>query len=96
MARLLADTLPRVGRGNAQGEYYLPDVLAMAIEEGTAVAAVQTGDAGETLGINDRVQLAEAEAIFRRRAAQALMREGVSAYRQYKPPVRWLAAGSLA
>ncbi|MEO1080816.1 MAG: bifunctional UDP-N-acetylglucosamine diphosphorylase/glucosamine-1-phosphate N-acetyltransferase GlmU [Pseudomonadota bacterium] len=77
-AELLAAYLPRVGNANAQGEYYLPDVLAMAVDEGHQVAAQITADADEVMGINDRLQLAEAEAIFRRRAAEALMHDGVS------------------
>jgi bifunctional UDP-N-acetylglucosamine pyrophosphorylase/glucosamine-1-phosphate N-acetyltransferase len=77
-AALLADYLPRVGNANAQGEYYLPDVLAMAVKEGHCVAALRASEPGEVMGINDRLQLAEAETIYRRRAAEALMLAGVS------------------
>ncbi|MEE4278871.1 MAG: bifunctional UDP-N-acetylglucosamine diphosphorylase/glucosamine-1-phosphate N-acetyltransferase GlmU [Halieaceae bacterium] len=77
-AALLAEYLPRVGNANVQREYYLPDVLAMAVEDGHCVAAMRTGDADEVLGINDRAQLAAAEAIVRCRAAVELMAAGVS------------------
>jgi bifunctional UDP-N-acetylglucosamine pyrophosphorylase/glucosamine-1-phosphate N-acetyltransferase len=77
-AALLNEYLPRVGNANAQGEYYLPDVLAMAVAEGHVVSALRTVDADEVMGINDRSQLAAAETIYRQRQAQALMREGVT------------------
>ncbi|MEM9757725.1 MAG: bifunctional UDP-N-acetylglucosamine diphosphorylase/glucosamine-1-phosphate N-acetyltransferase GlmU, partial [Pseudomonadota bacterium] len=75
----------------AQGEYYLPDVLALAVDEGHQVAAQITADADEVMGINDRLQLAEAEAIFRHRVAQTLMHAGVS----LADPARIDVRGSL-
>ncbi|WP_439106518.1 bifunctional UDP-N-acetylglucosamine diphosphorylase/glucosamine-1-phosphate N-acetyltransferase GlmU [Congregibacter sp.] len=77
-AALLNEYLPRVGNANAQGEYYLPDILSMAVSEGHCVAALRANDANEVMGINDRVQLAEAEAVYRHRAAIDLMIAGVS------------------
>lgn len=77
-AALLADYLPRVGNANSQGEYYLPDVLAMAVQEGHGVAALSASDASEVMGINDRSQLAEAESIYRKRTADDLMTAGVT------------------
>lgn len=77
-ASLLKAYLPRVGNANAQGEYYLPDVLAMAVEEGHCVGALRAPEASETMGINDRRQLAQAEATYRARVADALMTAGVS------------------
>lgn len=77
-AALLGDYLPRVGNANSQGEYYLPDVLAMAVDEGHCVAALRADESNEVMGINDRVQLAEAEAIYRQRTAETLMRAGAS------------------
>lgn len=77
-AALLANYLPRVGNANSQGEYYLPDVLAMAVAEGHCVGALRAAEASEIMGINDRAQLAEAERIYRSRAASALMTAGVS------------------
>lgn len=77
-AKLLANYLPRVGNANSQSEYYLPDVLAMAVADGHCVLALRAGSPSEVMGINDRVQLAEAESVFRRRSAEALMIAGVS------------------
>lgn len=77
-ATLLKAYLPKIGNANAQGEYYLPDVLAMAVADGHCVAALKADDPDEVMGINDRSQLAEAETIFRRRAATRLMKEGVT------------------
>ena len=91
-AALLADYLPKVGNDNAQGEYYLPDVLSMAVAAGHRVAALKAGDASEVLGINDRAQLAGAEAEHRRRRAQALMTAGVTLV----DPARIDVRGSLA
>jgi bifunctional UDP-N-acetylglucosamine pyrophosphorylase/glucosamine-1-phosphate N-acetyltransferase len=75
---LLREYLPRVENANAQGEYYLPDVLAMAIADGHDVAAVLAPDEDEILGINDRVQLATAECLYQHRRAEQLMRTGAT------------------
>ena len=77
-AAWLKDYLPRVGNANAQGEYYLPDVLSMAVDEGRRVAAVRANCADDAMGINDRKQLARAESRYRARRAEALMSAGVS------------------
>jgi bifunctional UDP-N-acetylglucosamine pyrophosphorylase/glucosamine-1-phosphate N-acetyltransferase len=63
---------------NAQGEYYLTDVLAILAETGNRVSAVSVEDFQETLGINSRVQLAEAETLLRRRKLIELMENGVT------------------
>ncbi len=63
---------------NAQGEYYLTDIVAMAVAENVPVAAVKTGSVDEVLGINDRIQLAEAERLLCLRRARDLMRHGVT------------------
>lgn len=76
-AALLKTYLPRIDNANSQGEYYLPDVLPMAIADGHVVAGVPADDSREILGINDRIQLAEAEAEVRRRCALELMTAGV-------------------
>lgn len=77
-AKLLKQYLPEVGNANAQGEYYLPDVLSMAVADGHAVGALRAPDATEILGINDRQQLAEAERLLQQRNARALMASGVT------------------
>ncbi len=62
---------------NAQGEFYLTDVVAMAVAEGVAVRAQVVADEAEVAGINDAAQLAELERVFQRRQAAALMEAGV-------------------
>jgi bifunctional UDP-N-acetylglucosamine pyrophosphorylase/glucosamine-1-phosphate N-acetyltransferase len=63
---------------NAQGEYYLTDVIGLLVNEGKKVWAVTVDDYRETLGINSRVQLAEAEKILRLRKLECLMDSGVT------------------
>jgi len=63
---------------NAQGEYYLTDCIGAAVRDGIAVEAVVAESAGEVLGVNDKVQLAEVEAVHRRERATALMQRGVT------------------
>lgn len=63
---------------NAQGEYYLTDVVALAVGEGVPVTTVAPGAVEEVQGVNDRIQLAERERDHRRREARRLMREGVT------------------
>jgi bifunctional UDP-N-acetylglucosamine pyrophosphorylase / glucosamine-1-phosphate N-acetyltransferase len=63
---------------NAQREYYLTDVIAMAFAEGVDVLGVQATDPNEVIGINDKLQLAAAERSFQRRAADDLMRRGAT------------------
>jgi bifunctional UDP-N-acetylglucosamine pyrophosphorylase/glucosamine-1-phosphate N-acetyltransferase len=63
---------------NAQGEYYLTDVVVAAVKEGLEVNAVIAPTVSEVLGINDKVQLAEVEAAHRRERANELMRAGVT------------------
>jgi len=74
----LAKYLPRVGNSNRQGEYYLPDVLALAVAEGRPVATCEAVSELEILGVNDRVQLNRVEREFQRRQAEALLRAGVA------------------
>ena len=74
----LAAYLPRVRNENKQGEYYLPDVLSLAVAEGRRVLTCSTDREIEILGVNDRVQLNHVEREYQRRRAEALMREGVS------------------
>ena len=62
---------------NAQQEYYLTDVVAMAVAEGTAVRAQVVADEAEVAGINDALQLAELERVFQRWQANALLEQGV-------------------
>ena len=70
--------LPRVKRDNQQGEYYLPDVLSLAVADGKAVASCAADSELEVLGVNDRVQLNQVEREHQRRLAEQLMREGAN------------------
>ncbi len=77
-ATKLGDWLGRLSNSNAQGEYYLTDVIAMAVADGLVVATEQPLDAMEVQGANDRRQLAELERHYQLRAARALMAQGVT------------------
>jgi bifunctional UDP-N-acetylglucosamine pyrophosphorylase/glucosamine-1-phosphate N-acetyltransferase len=77
-AALLREWLGRLRNANAQGEYYLTDVVEMAVAAQVAVVPLVAPTIPEVLGINDRLQLAEVEAEYRRLRAQALMRAGVT------------------
>ena len=70
--------LKNVGCDNAQGEYYLPDVLSILRERGEKIWAVAADDYEETLGVNSRLHLAQAEKILRRRKKMELMENGVT------------------
>jgi bifunctional UDP-N-acetylglucosamine pyrophosphorylase/glucosamine-1-phosphate N-acetyltransferase len=76
-ALALRGWIKQLNRNNAQGEYYLTDVFRMAAEEGRGALSVECADPVEAAGANDPVQLAELEAAYRRRAAHALLRDGV-------------------
>jgi len=66
--------LPR----SPKGEYYLPELVNMARQQGLSVRGTLTHDEEEVLGVNDRLQLAEANAVLRRRTLEDLMRAGVT------------------
>ena len=73
----LHEWLPKISNENAQGEYYLTDIVAMAIEDGLEVASVEPELAFEVEGVNDRIQLAALEREFQHYQAQQLMKQGV-------------------
>lgn len=77
-APFVFEALREVGCDNAQGEYYLTDAVEAARGRGRPVRAVTVEDPREVMGINDRVQLAEAEALMRRRINEQWMRDGVT------------------
>jgi len=77
---------------NAQGEYYLTDIVVMAVRTGCQVHAVVAPTVTEVLGVNDKVQLAELEAAYRRQRATALMLEGVTIV----DPARFDARGPVS
>ena len=74
----LHEWLPRLSSDNAQGEYYLTDVIAMAAEEGMRVRAIQPEAEQEVQGVNNRVQLAQLERWYQRQRAETLMASGVT------------------
>jgi bifunctional UDP-N-acetylglucosamine pyrophosphorylase/glucosamine-1-phosphate N-acetyltransferase len=76
-SELLFDLIAAVGNDNASGEYYLTDIIALARSRGLTATTV-TCDEAETLGVNSRAQLAQAEAAFQARARATLMEDGVT------------------
>lgn len=76
--KALFATLKLVNNDNAQGEYYLPDVIEILKQQGEVVSAYVTENFSETLGVNDRVALAQAEQLMRDRINETHMRNGVS------------------
>jgi bifunctional UDP-N-acetylglucosamine pyrophosphorylase/glucosamine-1-phosphate N-acetyltransferase len=74
----LFSALTQVSNDNVQGEYYLPDVIEILKKQGEIVTAFQTEEFEETLGVNDRVALAEAERVMRSRINKAHMQNGVT------------------
>ena len=77
-ASVLGPALRRVTPQNAQGEYYLTDVVEVLAGAGYRVSAVVADDPADTSGVNDRLQLAAAESELRRRTNEAWMRKGVT------------------
>ena len=77
-ASRLRGWLERLDNSNTQREYYLTDVIAMAVADGVAVASVSVANEYEILGVNDRVQLSNLERIYQRSEAERLMRSGVT------------------
>jgi len=74
----LQDWLKRLENKNAQGEYYLTDIIAMAVSENIKVETVQAANESEVMGVNDKRQLAELERKFQREQADKLMIAGVT------------------
>ncbi|NBB08748.1 bifunctional UDP-N-acetylglucosamine diphosphorylase/glucosamine-1-phosphate N-acetyltransferase GlmU [Pseudomonas sp. SLFW] len=87
----LADWLGRLSNNNAQGEYYLTDVIAMAVYDGLTVATAQPLDAMEVQGANDRKQLAELERHYQMREGRRLMALGVT----LRDPARFDVRGDV-
>jgi len=88
---LLKNWLRRLDNRNAQGEYYLTDIVELAVADGHRVTSVQPAEISEVLGINDKVQLAELERLYQRQCAEALMRRGVT----LRDPARFDLRGEL-
>ena len=89
--RYLRSWLARLDNRNAQGEYYLTDIVKFAVADGVAVVAHQITDAAQVAGVNSPLQLAELEREHQRRQANALMTQGV----RLRDPARFDVRGSL-
>ncbi|WP_020679593.1 bifunctional UDP-N-acetylglucosamine diphosphorylase/glucosamine-1-phosphate N-acetyltransferase GlmU [Marinobacterium rhizophilum] len=89
---LLIDWLPRLSSNNAQGEYYLTDVIAMAADQGVLIEAIQPEFEQEVQGVNNRQQQAELERWYQLREAQRLMNQGVT----LRDPLRLDVRGNLS
>lgn len=76
--KALFEALVQVGNNNAQGEYYLPDVISILKEAGQIVKAFIMENFDEAIGVNDRVALAEATRLMTKRINESHMRNGVS------------------
>ncbi|OZI66359.1 bifunctional UDP-N-acetylglucosamine diphosphorylase/glucosamine-1-phosphate N-acetyltransferase GlmU [Bordetella genomosp. 11] len=74
----LKDWLTRIDNRNAQGEYYLTDVVGLAVADGVAVGSAQPAQRWETLGVNSRLQQAELERVWQREQARRLLEAGAS------------------
>lgn len=74
----LWEALNGVGSGNKQKEYYLTDIIGIAREKSRKISGVVARDSNEVVGVNDRAQLSEVEALLRKRINDTLMRAGVT------------------
>lgn len=90
-AQVLKPLLDQLNCSNAQGEYYLTDIVGLANKAGIEIQTVMARDPEEVLGVNDRAQLAQAERILARRRAENLMEQGVT----LKDPSRFDARGNI-
>jgi bifunctional UDP-N-acetylglucosamine pyrophosphorylase / glucosamine-1-phosphate N-acetyltransferase len=88
----LPDWLSRLTNRNAQGEYYLTDVVALARADGVAVNAVKVAASWEVQGVNDRAQLARLERFFQQQCAGRLLEQGVT----LADPARFDLRGEMA
>lgn len=91
-ARRLKDWLARLTNDNAQGEYYLTDVVKLAAADGCEVVAAKAGEQVEVDGVNSPLQLADLERAFQLRQARALMESGV----RLADPARFDLRGKLS
>jgi bifunctional UDP-N-acetylglucosamine pyrophosphorylase/glucosamine-1-phosphate N-acetyltransferase len=90
-AARLRGWLAKLRSHNAQGEYYLTDIVAMAVKDGIAVRTLAASSEQEVLGVNDRRQLAQLEAVLRTRRAEAAMLAGAT----LADPARFEQRGEL-
>ncbi|MDO9215325.1 MAG: bifunctional UDP-N-acetylglucosamine diphosphorylase/glucosamine-1-phosphate N-acetyltransferase GlmU [Methylococcales bacterium] len=74
----LKQWLNRLGNNNAQGEYYLTDVIEMAVADGINIITSQADTEDEVLGVNNRLQLSQLERVYQQQQANELMEQGVT------------------
>ena len=74
----LASWLEKLDNKNAQGEYYLTDIIALSVQDNTDINTTSVNNIAEVMGINDKVQLAEMEREYQMNQAEKLMRQGVT------------------
>ncbi len=89
--KYLKDWIPQLSNDNHQKEYYLTDIIAMAVKDKVAISTVNPSHHWEVLGINDRQQQSEAERYYQRALAKTLMKEGVTIC----DPLRFDVRGTL-
>lgn len=77
-AEQLSQWLAKLGNNNAQGEYYLTDIIAMAVSDKIAINTVSATNSHEVEGVNDRLQLARLERYYQAMQAEELMQQGVT------------------
>lgn len=82
--------LKKINNDNAQGEYYLTDVIGILKQEGEVVTAYKMADFSESMGVNDRIALAKANQVMRDRINKHWMQEGVS---MLDPATTYIDAG---
>ena len=94
-AGYLNECLSKIGNDNAQGEYYLTDLIALAVNDGNEVFTTQVDDSTEVEGVNDRKQLAKLERVYQQSLAEQLLTDGISLADPERIDVRGsLSAGS--
>ena len=91
-AKRMREWLAQLRNDNAQGEYYLTDVVVLAAKAGLKINVIPADSEDEVLGVNDKVQLAEVESIYRKRRATELMLQGVTLV----DPARFDARGPVS
>lgn len=83
--------LRKLESNNAQGEFYLTDIIALAVAEGVNVEAIVTDNSDEVLGVNNRSQLAHLERVYQQTKTESLMEQGVT----FNDPARFDLRGEL-
>jgi bifunctional UDP-N-acetylglucosamine pyrophosphorylase/glucosamine-1-phosphate N-acetyltransferase len=89
---LLRRWLKMLENNNAQGEFYLTDIIAIAAKEGIAIKTAKPAELSEIEGVNNKIHLAELERVYQRQQADELMTNGVT----FKDPTRFDLRGKLS